>query len=191
MTYTQRIGLWIIAGILLVGFVGGLTTTEETKSSTVHAAAPLVKSEDTFTKQYLAALDVARVFGRSVGCAEADPKLIDAIATEALKADLEPRILAATVAVESACDAMAVSHRGAIGYTQVMPRIWKDKFDFQGSVNLFNPHDNLHAGATILGGLIKQYGVSEGVRRYQGTGTECASCDDNYVPKILALAGRH
>jgi len=144
-----------------------------------------------FTKQFAAALDVARVFGRSAGCAEADPKLIDTVASEALKADMDPRLLAATVAVESACDPMAVSKRGAIGFTQIMPKIWKDKFDFANTVNLFNPNDNLHAGATILSGLIKQYGVAAGVRRYQGIGVDCTSCDDNYVPKILALAGRH
>ena len=152
--------------------------------------ASVLPSEQT-TREYVAALDVARVFGRSQGCAEAKPELITAIAVEAVKDNLDAHILAALVAVESACDPMAVSKRGAIGLTQVMPKIWQSKFDFSGSVNLLNPTDNLRAGAAILGDLINHYGVSQGVRRYQGTGTDCASCDDNYVPKILALAGRH
>jgi soluble lytic murein transglycosylase-like protein len=154
----------------------------------IHAAAadqPMYQ-----TKQFAASLDVARVFGRSQGCADADPKLINDIAAEAIASNTDPRILAALVAVESSCDPMAVSNRGAIGLTQVRAKVWKDKFDFAGKTNLLNPADNLHAGATILGSLIKQYGTLEGVRRYQGDGVGCATCDDFYVPKILALAGR-
>lgn len=145
---------------------------------------------DQTNQQYIAALDVARVFGRSPGCAEADAALIGKVATEALRTGLDSRILAATVAVESSCDSMAVSRRGAIGLTQIMPKIWKGQFDFEHTINLFNPNDNLHAGATIESGLIKQYGLAEGIRHYNGTGTDCADCDSNYVPKILALAGR-
>jgi len=141
-------------------------------------------------QQYVAAIDVARVFGRSQGCAKADAELIIAVAVEAIKADVDPRILAATVAIESACDPMAVSRRGAIGITQIMPKIWMGRFDFTGSINLFNRQDNLRTGALILGGLIKQYGVAQGVRRYQGTGTDCSTCGDAYVPKILTLAGK-
>ena len=154
----------------------------------VHAA--VVDQPMYQTKQFAASLDVTRVFGRSQGCAEADPKLISDIAAEAIASNTDPRILAALVAVESACDPMAVSNRGAIGLTQVRAKVWKDKFDFAGKVNLLNPADNLHAGAMILGSLIKQYGTLEGVRRYQGDGVGCATCDDFYVPKILALAGR-
>ena len=145
---------------------------------------------DQSNQQYIAALDVARVFGRAPGCAEADAALIGKVATEALRTGIDPRILAATVAVESSCDSMAVSRRGAVGLTQIMPRIWKGSFDFERAINLFNPTDNLHAGATILSGLIKQYGLSDGIHRYNGTGTDCADCDSNYVPKILVLAGR-
>jgi len=156
------------------------------------AALPAVPTApDPTNKQYVAALDVARVFGRSQGCAEADPKLINAVATEAAKADLDPRVLAATVAVESSCNPWAVSSRGAIGLTQVEAAIWKDKFDFAGSVNLLNPADNLRAGATIEGSLIKQFGLVPGVRRYNGLGVDCQTCDSQYVSKILTLAGRH
>jgi len=154
------------------------------------APPPQDVQSEILTKRYIAALDVARVFGRSQGCENADPKLITAIAIEALNDDLDPRILAATVAVESACDPLAVSSRGALGLTQVMPKIWKAKFDFTGSVNLLNPNDNLHAGATILSDLIKQYGVVNGVRRYNGVGVGCDTCDGGYVSKIVALAGR-
>jgi len=184
----------IVASLLLVsavlGFIG-IHSQSKRRSQPVFIPAVVVQvpALDQTNQQYVAALDVARVFGRSPGCAEADAALIGKVATEALRTGLDPRILAAAVAVESSCDSMAVSRRGAIGLTQIMPKIWKGSFDFERAINLFNPNDNLHAGASILSGLIKQYGLAEGVRHYNGTGTDCADCDGNYVPKILALAG--
>lgn len=136
----------------------------------------------------IAPLQVAMVFGRAQGCDEASPDLIQATAQAAMDAKIDPRIAAATLAVESACNQFAVSSRGAIGFMQVMPRIWKDKYDFTGSVNLLNRQDNIRVGAQILGGLVKQYGVAEGVRRYQGTGETCDTCDGRYTSKILSLA---
>lgn len=184
-----------IALVALLG-IGGFSfylDEMEIKASTAMKApaAPVrdVQSEQA-TRQYIAALDVARVFGRSQGCENADPKLITSIAVESLNDNLDPRILAATVAVESACDPLAVSPKGALGLTQVMPKIWKGKFDFTGTVNLLNPNDNIHAGATILSDLIKQYGVAAGVRRYNGVGVGCETCDGGYVSKIIALAGK-
>ena len=156
----------------------------------VTLARMIPKAMITATDISSAALDVARVFGRAPGCAEADSNLIGDVAKEALRVGLDARILAATVAVESSCDSMAVSRRGAVGLTQIMPKIWKGSFDFEHTINLFNPNDNLHAGATILSDLIKQHGLAEGIRHYNGTGTDCADCDGNYVPKILTLAGR-
>lgn len=181
--------------VLMLMILTGLVATQypfhhQEPPIIVHAPEPRDVQSEAATKEYLAALEVARVFGRSQGCDTADSKLITAIATESVKDEVDPRILAATVAVESACDPMAISKSGAVGLTQVMPRIWKTKFDFT-QVNLLNPSDNLHAGATILSDLIKHYGVNNGVRRYNGLGVGCDSCDGAYVSKILVLTGRH
>lgn len=182
--------IWMVVFLAVLGFAATKRPSPR-EPVVVHAPEPQrdVQSE-LLTKQYVAALDVARVFGRSQGCDNADPKLITAVATEAVNDNLDPRIFAAMIAVESACDPLAVSHSGAIGLSQVMVKVWKNQFDFSGSVNLLNPTDNLHVGATILSGLIKQYGVSAGVRRYNGTGVSCPDCDAGYVNKIVALAGR-
>jgi soluble lytic murein transglycosylase-like protein len=137
-----------------------------------------------------APLTVAKVFGRSQGCFDADPELIEATASAAIQAGLDPAIAAATVAVESGCNQFAISSRGAIGLTQVMPRIWKDHFDFAGDVNLFNRDANLRTGTKIEAGLIQEYGISDGVWRYQGIGVDCSTCDSGYTSKILTLAGR-
>jgi transglycosylase-like protein with SLT domain len=191
MTTKYRLVIWgSILGMALVVF----TNMHVKKHSAPALMVPTVIVQgpmlDQTNQQYVAALDVARVFGRAPGCAEANATLIGKVASEALRAGLDARVFAATVAVESSCDSMAVSRRGAIGLTQVMPKIWKGTFDFEHTINLFNSDDNLHAGATILSDLIKQYGLAEGVRHYNGTGTDCADCDGNYVPKILGLAGR-
>lgn len=137
-----------------------------------------------------APLEVAKVYGRTVGCSDADADLINDTARAAIDAGLEPAIAAATVGIESGCNQFAVSSRGAVGMMQVMPRIWKDKFDFAGDVNLFNRQSNLRVGAQILAGLINDHGTAEGLRRYQGTGVDCATCDMSYTSKIIALAGR-
>ena len=132
--------------------------------------------------------EVAHVFKRSQRCAEAAPEFIDVVAQEALRAGIDPRMVAATVVVESGCNQYAISRRGAIGYMQVMPRVWKDRYDIAGEYNLFNDRDNVRVGATILSHLVQTYGTREGVRRYQGTGQDCRTCDRGYTAKILTLA---
>ena len=142
-----------------------------------------------FTREYTAALDVARVFGRSPGCTDASPELITAVAAAAVKVKLDARIFAATVAFESGCNQYAVSNRGAIGFTQVVPRIWKDKYDFTKEFNLFNRDQNLAVGATIEADMIKQYGLVNGLRHYNGMDITSVAYDGSYASKIPALAG--
>jgi hypothetical protein len=141
-----------------------------------------------FSPYHSAPVEVARVFRRSQRCAEADPEFIDVVAQEALRARIDPRMVAATIVVESSCNQYAISSRGAVGYMQVMPRVWKNRYDIARRYNLFNDRDNLRVGATILSELVQTYGVWEGVRRYQGTGQDCRTCDAGYTTKILALA---
>lgn len=145
---------------------------------------------DQSNQQYIAALDVARVFGRAPGCAEADSKLIGDVAKEALRVGLDARILAATVAVESSCNQYATSSKGAIGLMQVVPRTWKSAYDFEHKYNLLNAEDNIQVGAAILAGYIKSYGVPSGLHHYNGLGISCDVCDSGYADKIVALAGR-
>lgn len=135
-------------------------------------------------------LDVAKVFGRSPTCTNAGADLIQEVSDAALRNNLDPSLLASTVSVESGCNQFAVSSRGAVGITQVVAKIWTSDFDFSGRYNLFNVQDSLDVGARILGLLVDKYGTADGVRRYQGTGVDCATCDPGYTEKILTLAGR-
>ncbi len=135
-------------------------------------------------------VNVALVFGKNPACAGADTTLVVEVAEEAVKAGLSPRILAATVSVESGCNQWAVSRSGAVGYMQVVPKVWKAQYDLAGRYNLFNGRDNLRVGASILADSIRRYGVAGGIRRYNGTGTGCDACDAGYVDKIEAAAGQ-
>ena len=132
-------------------------------------------------------IEVAKVFGRVPECENTDADFIQDVNFAAVRAGVDVKIAAATVAVESGCNPLAVSNRGAVGLMQIRVIAWKDKYDFSGRINLLNRRDNLQVGTEILAGLIKQFGVPEGVRRYQGLGT---GGDQFYVEKILKLAGR-
>lgn len=131
--------------------------------------------------------EVAKVLGRSSGCQDATPDFIEMINTLSLKAGLDPRVAAATIAVESSCNQFAVSSKGALGVMQIYVPVWKDKFDFGGNVNLLNPRDNIEVGTKIMAELIFSYGMEEGLKRYNGLGI---GSDPAYVTKILTLAGR-
>ena len=135
--------------------------------------------------------EVAKVFGRSQGCQNADGDLIVFTSDTSLKAGVDPRIVASVIAVESGCNQFAVSSRGALGLMQVEAGVWKAHFDFGGDVNLLNRQDNIKTGATILSQLIHTYGNADGIRRYNGTGVGCETCDAGYTTKVLALAGRN
>jgi len=196
-TRTRKHALIVLAvfGISAASIGALIGNLEWRANHHVHAtpiplATPPAPTPVLLTKEFTAALDVARVFGRSTGCAEADPKLIVTVADEAVKADVDPRVLAATIAVESACNQYATSSKGAIGLAQIMPKIWKGSYDFEKQYNLLNPQDNIHVGASILGALVKQYGVSNGLRRYNGLGVDCDACDAGYTDKIAALAAK-
>ena len=132
-------------------------------------------------------LEIAKVFGKMSGCENADSELIEEVNRASARVGLGPRLVAATIAVESRCDALAVSREGAVGLMQPVPRIWKHRYDF-AAVNLFKPQDNLMVGTTILAGLVQEYGVREGLHRYNGLGYGCAACDPTYAERILVLA---
>ena len=74
---------------------------------------------------------------------------------------LTPELLTALIVVESSANHIAVSSKGAIGLTQVMPTIWN--FEKQ---ELFNPYRNIEIGSKILKHYIDRYGVKGGLSSY-------------------------
>lgn len=134
-------------------------------------------------------LRVAKVLGRSPACWNVEPDIIFAIARGAFYSGLDPETVAAIVAVESSCNPLAISSKGAVGLMQVVPRVWKNEFDFT-QINLFNPYQNIRVGTAIMGRLTQRHGYMEAIRRYQGTGTG-PGVNMNYTKDVKKLEGKH
>lgn len=121
-----------------------------------------------------------KIYGRA-GCG--DINLADMTAKRSLKSGVPAEIIAAVVATESSCNPLAISNKKAVGLLQVVPAAWASQYDF-GKINLLNPEQNLQVGTEILSGLIKKYGLREGIKHYNGAGAET----DIYADRILKLS---
>ena len=72
----------------------------------------------------------------------------------AAAAAVEPNLLRAVIVVESGFNSRAVSKRGAVGLMQLMPAT-ASRF---GVANLYDPTQNVHAGAQYLKFLMNRFG---------------------------------
>lgn len=123
--------------------------------------------------------EASRVYGK-LKCG--DVKLAKMTAGIADEIGLDAGLVASKIATESSCNPLAVSSKGAVGLTQVMPKIWSCSrprangepcWDFS-RVNLFDPETNIRIGATILAYYMKKHGKEKGIAAYNGTGTAAA-----------------
>lgn len=116
------------------------------------------------------------------------------IVTMALKYGLEPSFVKALIHVESAFNAGAVSHAGAMGLMQLMPATAKN---YQADVNTFDPMNNIEVGVKHLKELMDRYdndkklslaayNAGEGaVSKYGGIPPYDET--QNYVVKVMRL----
>lgn len=182
----------LLATSLLLGAAFAADNNEHVAALKAHKFVPVPPaSAYAFSEWRNMPLEVAKVFGRSTGCQDASPGLINLVSRISLGEGIDPRITAATIATESQCNPYAISTKGAVGLMQVRVSTWRGKFDFGGRVNLLNTEDNIKTGTAILASFVKQYGTAEGVRRYNGLGVGCDTCDAQYVSKVSKLAGRN
>jgi len=72
----------------------------------------------------------------------------------AVSAAVEPNLLRAVIVVESGFNSRALSKRGAVGLMQLMPAT-ASRF---GVSNLYDPKENIHAGAKYLKFLLDRFG---------------------------------
>lgn len=107
-------------------------------------------------------------------------------------ADVDSALLMAVIDVESGGDPQAVSPKGATGLMQLMPGTGER----HGASNLFDPRQNIAAGARYLRELTRQFGAlplvlaaynaGEGaVQKYGGQIPPYAETM-NYVPRVIA-----
>ena len=123
--------------------------------------------------------DVSIIYGRFGGRCD-DYMLAEMTARVAVGEGVEPKLLAALIAVESSCNPLAISRAGAIGLTQINVAVWAGEHGDWRGVNLFHEEQNAEIGARILRRMIERYGLWLGVERYCGQGAEARA----YVARI-------
>lgn len=103
------------------------------------------------------------------------------------RAELEPALILAIVAIESSFNPFAQSPMGAQGLMQVMTRVHDDKYQvFGGSLAAFDPLANLRVGVQILRDCVSRFGgLNNGLRCYVGA-THPEVTDGGYAQKVMA-----
>jgi soluble lytic murein transglycosylase-like protein len=124
------------------------------KAKTVNAGSPEVYWIDAFLKS-----NKIQEANRS--------RLAQSIVTSAKKYDLNPRLIASVMVVESRGNPFAISGQDAVGIMQVHLPTWGSAADREG-INLLKIEDNIDFGARILKNYVRQYGLWDGVKRYNG-----------------------
>ena len=109
----------------------------------------------------------------------------EAYATGA-RAQLDPTLILAVMAIESSFNPFAQSPVGAQGLMQVMTRIHTDKYErVGGHLAAFDPVTNLRVGVKVLQECIARAGSLEGGLRYY-VGAANLPSDGGYAAKVLA-----
>jgi soluble lytic murein transglycosylase-like protein len=94
-------------------------------------------------------------------------RVAESIVASAKKHNLDPRLIASIMIVESRANPFAISGKDAIGIMQIHLPTWGHTADREG-INLFNIEDNIEFGTRILKDYARRFGLWEGVKRYKG-----------------------
>ena len=117
------------------------------------------------------------------------PEPIGALVKEAWaigqRAQLDPTLILAIMAIESSFNPFAQSPVGAQGLMQVLTRVHDEKYHaFGGKHAAFDPISNLRVGVLVLKECILRAGsVQEGLRHY--VGAALLDSDGGYVGRVL------
>jgi soluble lytic murein transglycosylase-like protein len=113
-----------------------------------------------------------------------------AIVNSSRKYNIDPRLVASVIVVESRANPFAVSGADAVGIMQIHLPTWGNVAEQQG-INLFKIEDNVDLGVRILTGYIAQRGLWEGVMSYNGFTTDPASqqAATDYVQRVRKIYG--
>ncbi len=113
-------------------------------------------------------------------------RLVQEAWTVGARAQLDPTLILAIMAIESSFNPFAQSPVGAQGLMQVMTHIHDDKYEaFGGTHAAFDPVTNLRVGVKVLKECIQRAGSLEaGLRYYVGAAN--LPSDGGYAGKVLA-----
>jgi soluble lytic murein transglycosylase-like protein len=112
-----------------------------------------------------------------------------AIVNSSRKHDIDPRLVASIMIVESRANPFAISNLDAIGIMQIHLPTWGATADQEG-INLFKIEDNVDFGARILKDYVRRFGLWEGVKRYNGLNPEnpdSLQSAEDYLAKVKRI----
>ena len=98
---------------------------------------------------------------------------------ECSESPVTPELLTALIVVESSANHVAVSNKGAVGLTQVMPHIWQYQ-----KRELFDPYKNIEVGSKILKYYIDKHGVEGGLSSYNSGNKRSSLRYARYILKV-------
>lgn len=187
----------------VVMMVGGMTSTDDAVSPTASMSPPHLDAGDDDSKPL--SVVVQPGYSQSTGptlrpstSITSRVMALSPVIDEAARAtNLDSALLMAVIDVESGGNPQAVSPKGATGLMQLMPSTGAR----HGASNLFDPRQNIAAGARYLKQLMRQFGdlqlvlaaynAGEGaVQKYGGQIPPYAETM-NYVPKVIARYMRY
>ena len=191
---SSRLGsLVVLAAVLLLVFAEPNTSvlTADRKEEPVQESATLQTAAVMTVGPAVRSIE-AFLIGHGVSQATCG-RLASSIVNSAKKYDLNPKMLASVIIIESRGNPFAISGKDAVGIMQIHLPTWGNIAEREG-VNLLRIEDNVDFGARILKNYIGQFGVWEGLKRYNGflagDPTSEQSAED-YVEKVHRLYEFH
>ena len=111
-------------------------------------------------------------------------RIAAAVVHSAKAYNVDPKLIAAIIIVESSANPFAISDRDSVGLMQIHLPTWAATIDRE-NLNVFRVEDNVELGVRILKEYIGQYGLWTGIMRYKGwNGADSQQSADDYMQKI-------
>jgi soluble lytic murein transglycosylase-like protein len=124
---------------------------------------------------------------------EVDPSHRDRVAAAIVKSsrkyDVDARLVAAIMIVESRANPFAISNLDSIGIMQIHLPTWGATAEQEG-INLFKVEDNVDFGVRILKDYVRRFGLWEGVKHYNGWDPEnpdSSQSAEDYLAKVRRI----
>jgi hypothetical protein len=118
-------------------------------------------------------------------------RVAESIICSARKYNIDSRLIASIMIVESRANPFAISGRDSIGIMQIHLPTWGQTADREG-INLLKIEDNVDFGVRILKDYVRQFGLWEGVKRYKGwiaADPESQHSAEEYLNKVQRVYG--
>jgi hypothetical protein len=116
-------------------------------------------------------------------------RVAQSVVASARKYNLDPKLIASIMIVESRANPFAISGSDAIGMMQIHLPTWGHTADLEG-INLFKIEDNVDFGTRILKDYVRESGLWQGVKRYNGWNADDPESEhsaEEYLAKVQRI----